>query len=224
MPIVPILIASIFSVFSPSELFYNRVDAQVLATDSSSVVVPDSRDSLERLSDRISQEEMPDEPTSTLRNLVWTESRWDPTAVSKTGDCGLVQINSDINPSQQYVPCEVAKDPNYALHFAARYIKAGLDYQWVACNCYLYVKTRIHNLPKMDAIAPNGPPTVGSVAIFTYHDRVTGVLERHIAVVDHLGAITFTVAETNDVHCLFDRREVAWDDPHLQGFWTPPGQ
>lgn len=208
-------LTSIFSVFSPHDLFYTRAEAQVVEP------VP-IVETLPMMSDRIAENY--GVASSTLRNLVWTESRWDPNAVSPTGDCGLVQINSEVNPSEQYVPCDKAKDPAYALNFAAQYLAAGKSDQWVACNCYLYLKTRIRGLPSMAAIVPNGPPSVGTVAILEYKDRETGALIKHVALIESMDATSFTVAETNWTACLFDRRTIEWGDPHLRGFFVPLGQ
>lgn len=152
--------------------------------------------------------------TGTLRNLVYSESRWNPNAESKTGDCGLVQINTEVNPSGKGVPCAQAKDPAYALDFAARYMQVGQADQWVACNCYLLVEAKIGRLPLMADILPNTTPHVGAVAIFQY-----GAL-KHIALVTAISDDGFTVLESNIKPCLIAPRVIRWSDPHLRGFWS----
>ncbi len=189
------------------------VQTQVLAI--AGVVVPET---LPEMSDRIAGEW--GVATATLRNLVWSESRWDPNAVSSTGDCGLVQINPDLNPSQEYVPCETAKDPAYALNFAAQWVAAGKEDEWVVCNCYLYLKTRIRGLPLMRDIVPNSTPKVGAVAIFEYKDKQTGARVKHVAIIEKFSATGFAVAESNFTRCLWDRRTIDWGDPHIVGFWS----
>lgn len=243
--ITPIILASIFaSVFSPTELFYSRADAltvasstvteipwiasplaaQELATTEEEEPRKDAErprgepETLKEMSDRISKEYAPGEPLATLRNLVWTESRWDPDAKNSGGDRGLVQINKWYHPE---VSDSEAYDPEWALIFAAKAIDKGRETQWVACNCYLYLKTRIKALPLMADIVPNSTPKVGAVAIFWYKEKYTAKWVKHVALIEKLSATGFTVAETNFTKCLFDRRVIAWDDERLEGFWSP---
>lgn len=203
------------SVFAPEELFVNSVHAQVLGSSSTPPAIVET---LPEMADRISLAIAPDEPTSTIRNLVWTESRWDPLAVNEGCDRGLVQINCESHPE---VSDAQAYDPEFALTFAARAIASSTEEQWVACNCYLYLKTRVKGLPKMEQIVPNGTPKIGAVAIFSYKDKRTGRSVKHVALIEKLGQSGFSVAETNFTKCLFDRRQVDWNDPHIVGFWSP---
>ncbi len=208
------MLAGIFaSVFSPTELFYARAEAQEISTSAPVTVV----ESLPQMADRISLELAPEEPTSTLRNLVWSESRWDPDASNKGGDRGLVQINKWAHPE---VNDAEAYDPDFALRFASRAIADHTEAEWVVCNCWLYLKTRVAGLPRMAEIIPNGTPRIGAVAIFVYKDKRTGRNVRHVALIEKLSDSGFTVAETNFTKCLFDRRWIAWGDPHLVGFWS----
>lgn len=88
------------------------------------------------------------------------------------------------------------------------------------CNCYAYLASLIGELPHMADIVPNTTPHVGAVAVFYYHDKHTGALVKHVALIDKISATGFTVAESNFTHCVFDRRVIAWDDPHVAGFWS----
>lgn len=152
--------------------------------------------------------------TSTLRNLVWSESRWNPNATSTTNDRGLVMINRDAWPE---ITDEQAFDPEFSLNFAAEKISQKKEDQWTVCNCYSLVKTRIRNLPKMAEITPNiGNPLVGGVAIFNYK----GV--KHVAYITKVYDGKFDVIEANLKPCLVAPREVSIKDPFLVGYWYKP--
>lgn len=148
--------------------------------------------------------------TSTLFNLVHSESRWDPNASSTTGDYGLVQIN----PKYHNVTIEQALDPVFALKFAAKRIKSGQEYQWTACNCFSLVKTKIKNLPRMADIYPNSVPDVGKVAIF-YYGSV-----KHVAYITKITGTGFWVLEANYEPCLIEKRFVSYADRALVGYWS----
>ncbi len=165
-------------------------------------------ETLPEMSDRIAIEN--GIPTSTLRNLVNSESGWNPDWISDTGDVGLVQINIDT----WHVKREDALDPQYSLEFAARKIKSGDESYWTVCNCYSLVKVKIPSLPHMADVVPNSTPHVGAVAIFQY-----GTL-KHIAYVTSIGADGFRVTEANITPCLVAPRLISWNDPHLRGFWS----
>ena len=169
-------------------------------------------ESLHELATRIAGEY--DVPTSTLFNLVYYESRWKSDAVGDGGcSYGLVQINTcvwDITPEQ-------AKNPEYALRFAADKIKNGDEYIFSVCNCYAIVQTNYPGrLPRMKDIVPNTPiPMKGVVAIFDYN----GV--KHIGLVTEVhndGALT--LFEGNKSKCIVGFRIVELSDPHLVGFWS----
>lgn len=228
-----LITVSLLSVFSPTELLYTRAEGLEVSS-STPVVIPwiasplaaqdlaktdtEESETLTEMADRIAGEY--GIPSTTLRNLVYSESRWNPDAESKTGDCGLAQINDTLNPSGKGVPCEQAKDPAYALDFAARYIKAGQADRWVACNCYLLVKAKIPLLPLMKDVLPNTTPHVGAVAIFEY-TSTKGAYVKHIALITSIAAEGFTVLEANKQPCLIGSRFIRWDDPRLVGFFAP---
>ncbi len=80
------------------------------------------------------------------------------------------------------------------------------------CNCYLWVKTLIPDLPWSGALVPNSKPEVGTVALFTYQVR-------HFAYVKELGPDYFIVSESNYKSCVQRDRKVFYTDKHLKGFW-----
>lgn len=164
-------------------------------------------ETLEEMSDRISGEY--NISKSTLRNLVWSESRWKPDA-DNGEDRGLVQINREHNPT---ITDEQAFDEEFALNFAAEKIAKGEEYLWTACNCYSLVKTKVQGLPKMKDIKPNTfEPVVGSVAVFDYDGL------KHVAYVTEVHADSFKVFEANYQKCLISSRTVDKNDRSLQGF------
>lgn len=180
------------------------------------VAVPVIAETLPEMAERIALEH--EVSTSTLADLVWSESRWDPDASNAGGDRGLVQINKWSHPE---VSDAQAYNPEFALNFAASSIAAGTEEQFVVCNCYAYLKTRLKELPRMADIVPNGTPKIGSVAVFFYRDKQTGKRVKHVALIEKMSDSGFMVAESNFTKCLFDRRFIDWNDPHLIGFWNP---
>lgn len=80
----------------------------------------------------------------------------------------------------------------------------------VASNCYLYVQSRIPDLPLTKDLKPNSVPLVGSVAIFDYP---------HYAYVEKLGDKGFIVSECNYDAGECGERFVDWGDEHIIGFW-----
>lgn len=147
--------------------------------------------------------------TTTLFNLIASESNWNPKAVSKTGDYGLVQINL---ASHSDITKEQALDPIFSLQWAAQHIKEGQESIWVACNSWSFVKVQIPSLPPMAGIQPRDGPTKGSVAIFDYHGL------KYVAYVTDLGGDSFGVLEADYKPCVIGSRRVSWDDPTLSGF------
>lgn len=152
--------------------------------------------------------------TTTLSNLIYSESRWNPNATSSQGDRGIAQINF-ISHAEVKDAC--AFDPECAIRWTAQRIKQGYSDEWVACNCYSYLKTKIKNLPKMDDIVPNSKPQIGGVAIFYY-----GHGTKHVSYIKDIGRGILTLQESNFQPCLISPREVSVDNKNLVGFWYPP--
>lgn len=93
--------------------------------------------------------------------------------------------------------------------------KAVKKYDFVACNCYALLKQKIPNLPMMNQIVPNSPPTVGGAVVMNYY----GI--PHVAYIVGLTEDGVVVEESNYHHCKYDTRTVSWTDKALLGFWTP---
>ncbi len=72
----------------------------------------------------------------------------------------------------------------------------------------------------MRDIVPNTTPHKGAVAIFEYHDKLTGKLVKHIGIEIDVGQTGFSMDESNFTKCTYDRRFIDWNDPHLIGFWS----
>ena len=172
-----------------------------------------TEESLEKMSDRIAI--FHNISTSTLRNLVWSESRWNPNATSTTGDRGILQINKEYWPD---ITDEQAFDPEFSLNFAAEKISQGKENLWTACNCYSLVKTRVNNLPRMKDITPNSTLGRGVVAILDYSGT------KHVAVVESVDSDSFVVFEANYTPCMIGRRTVRKDDPQIVGFYRNNAQ
>ena len=163
-------------------------------------------ETLEEMSDRIAIAH--NVSTTTLRNLVWSESRWNPEADNGL-DRGLVQINRKAWPE---ITDAMAFDPEFSLNWAANKITIGEEYRFVVCSCWALVKTKIPKLPRMKEIVPNSEIEVGSVAIFEYPTK-------HVAYVSEVHDGYFIVSESNYKPCLYSERKVEMVDKSLLGFW-----
>lgn len=149
--------------------------------------------------------------STTLDNLVWSESRYNPDA---TGDGNRAFGLTQIHLNYWDVTEEEARDPVFNLTFAAQKIANDDEYLWTSCNCYSLVKTRVANLPRIVEIVPNSNLKIGAVAIFQYGSV------KHLAYVTSMGENgTFIVQEANYKPCLIGTRTIHTSDSHLQGFW-----
>lgn len=155
-----------------------------------------------------------------LLNLVESESKWNPDAVGDH-DCsfGLAQINVCAHPS---VTREQALDPDFSLNWTATKIAEGNGWWWVSGNCYSFVLLRVPNLPHMADIQKNTDiPHKGEVAIFYYHDKTTGKMEKHIAYVTATDGYHTTIAEANKEAYVIDSRVISPDSVGFAGFFDP---
>lgn len=151
--------------------------------------------------------------TTTFSNLIWSESRWQTDLTSKEGDIGITQINPYFHPE---VTKGCALDPDCAMEWTAKFLAKGNSYQYVVCNCYAYMKTKVKRLPRMAEIMPNSKPKIGAVAIFKYKDGT-----KHLAYVKGLQSGIIQVEEANYKPCLTGSRQISADDPRLIGFYYP---
>lgn len=203
------------ALFAPHEAFYERAEAYTIPIAPVAVERFIEPETLQEMSDRIATAW--GVPTSTLSSLWHSESSGSTTVTNLGGDRGLVQINKYAHPE---VSDAEAFDADFALNFAARSIASSTEDQFVVCNCYAFLKTKIKQLPRMEDITPNATPRVGAVAIFLYHDKKTGLPLKHVAYIQSIGVEGFEVAEANFSLCALDNRHIEWNDPHLQGFWA----
>lgn len=82
------------------------------------------------------------------------------------------------------------------------------------CNCYLYVKHRVLELPFMGDITPNVEPKVGAVAI-EYFGKV-----KHVSIVTEVTDTGVMVEEANYTHCKTGTRFIEFSHYSLVGFWS----
>ena len=148
--------------------------------------------------------------TTTLYNLLESESRFNPQAESETNDWGIAQLNLDANPD---ITKEQALDPEWAMRYTASELKKGHAERWSVCNCYSYTKAIVGKLPRMALIAPNAPPSVGTIAIYSFK----GV--KHLAVVTGISEKGFTWRDANRKPCLTQSGFTNWNDSNLKGFF-----
>lgn len=150
--------------------------------------------------------------TSTLRNLVTSESQWNPK--SDNGfDRGLVQINRKYNPE---ITDKQAFDPEFSLRFAAEKISKGEAWKWTVCSCIKTAKVLGANISgdAKDIIPNTNYPHVGGVVKFKYSNNY------HVAYINKVTALGIEVTEGNFKPCLIANRFISWSDPHIVGFWT----
>lgn len=153
--------------------------------------------------------------SSTLWNLLWSESRLNPIATSSTGDFGIAQLNLAAHPE---IATSSAFDPGFAIDWTAKQLGLGKESQWTVCSCVTYARTLIPSLPHQDASAfvPNATFRKGIVAIFHYKNG-----KAHVGITGDFDAEGFWMAESNYLPCKTDKRYVRFDDPALAGFWQP---
>lgn len=179
-------------------------------------VIELQEETLIEMSDRIALEH--EVSTSTLRNLVTSESQWNPNAVSDTGDHGLVQINLFYNPD---VTKEQAFDPAFSLHFAADKISKGEEWLWTACSCIQYARALGVSIPPNTNawdLEPNiglGEVKKGDLVLLKYS---TG--SSHVGVFWGLEGDVLEVRQSNLEPCKAETIYVHVDDQILFGYWT----
>ena len=190
-----------------NEVFFVRAHADVIPPPPT----------LQEHAQRVAEEW--DISTTTLFNLIESESEWNPEAIGDDGKArGLVQIHKDYFPT---VSDEEAFDVDFSLNFAAQAIKEGWEWKWSVCNCYAMVKTLIPQLPAMKDVRPNwSEPAVGGVVILYYTSNQTGEIIKHIAYITKVTSTGFYVFEGNFKPCLVGTRFIHKNDPHIVDYWV----
>jgi hypothetical protein len=84
------------------------------------------------------------------------------------------------------------------------------------CNCYLFVKESLPNLPPTKQILSN-LTTSGEVIVFYY--AAVGLY--HYALVKEVHQNHYVIEETNYRRCQYGKREVSKSDPSIIGFFSP---
>lgn len=177
-----------------------------------SEVIQKAEESIEDKARKIAKEY--DVSFDIMNKIIENESKWISSAVGDNDESyGLVQIHL---PSHPEITKEQALDPEFALNFLAREIKAGREWQWTSCNCYSVAFNKLGRLPTMADIELNSDsdyPRVGGLIVFNY----SGV--KHIAVIESVEADGIHVLEGNYKRCEIGRRVVKFDDASIIGYW-----
>lgn len=170
-------------------------------------------------------------PTTTLANLVEGESGWNPNAVGDGGcSYGLVQINlCTDNPDpfaagypkiEIQVTKEQARDPEYALRFAAYFLSLGQEWRWTVCSCVKGVRVLGHAVPPITSAADlvAGAPILpqGGVVKLKYGETY------HLASYT-IGETGLKIREFNFKPCAYTERLIPYDSKEIVGFWAPSG-
>ena len=174
---------------------------------------PSEPESLYELATRIAGEY--GVPTSTLFNLIGSESQWNPKAYNaKTGDRGIVQISEIWNPD---VTDECAFDAECSLRWAVERLARGEHWRWAVCSCVQYMKARGAPIPNgFDAneILPNTPePVVGALVLIDYENI------GHVAMITEVGSTTISITESNYERCKITSRTIDRSDAKIRGYW-----
>lgn len=154
--------------------------------------------------------------TTTLYNLVQSESNFDPNA-DNGEDRGIAQINRKSFPE---ITDEQAFDPEFSLNFAAQKISEGKDYLWTVCSCVQLVKSLGVNIKgNADDIFPTDTviPHAKGVVILKYWnpDR------HHVAYIESVEKDGLHIIEGNFERCKITRRVIPLNDIHIMGYYKP---
>ena len=132
--------------------------------------------------------------TTTLYNLVESESQFDTKARGRDGEVGLVQIMPLWGFS-----VEQMEDPEFSLNFAAEKLANGQEDLWTVCSCKKFAVAMGSQMTRgnADDIFPNTPvPIVGGVIILKYPSG------RH-----HLAPITKDTIQPDGYHITTANKE-----------------
>ncbi len=187
----------------------------ILATRADAQVIEETKEpTLEERATLIARE-YGISPT-TLKNLVASESAWNPNAIGDNGDSvGLVQIRLRNWPN---ITKEQALDPEFSLRFAAQKIKEGKEWLWSPCSCIKGARNLGVNIPiGTDAqdLKSNSVPTIGSLILLKYENGVS-----HVGVIQKITDSTFVFESYNRIPCLHSVDEIGMNSPFIVGFWS----
>ena len=145
-------------------------------------------------------------------SIVENESRWNPNAVGRDGEIGLVQILPSAHPQ---LTIEEMYDPETALKYLIYEIINGREWQWTSCSCVSYLRARGNKLPKGDAkdLVTNSGIAVGNVVKLRYGNTY------HLAEVIGFDHKHLRIKESNFLPCMVGQREISIDSKEIVGFW-----
>ena len=199
----PLLIGSVFFVVS---------SLSFAATTSAPTIVDEPPLSLQTVAQEVAVQK--NVSFEIMNRIITDESKWDPTAVGADGELGLPQIFLKYHPE---VTESEAKDPIFGINFVADELINGTEYQHTICNCRSEVSRLLakigSKLPKGEVIPNNSYPKVGGVIILQYKDL------KHYAYVEKVGEDGIHISEANFIKCARSKRVIAFDDPHIIGYW-----
>ncbi len=89
----------------------------------------------------------------------------------------------------------------------------------IACNCYLFVKQLLPNLPNTKYLIPNSPAQAGAVAIYLYPGNLPHYA--YVTSVENDPVYGHWEDGSNLKHCTYYHRFVREDNPYLVGYWYP---
>lgn len=94
-----------------------------------------------------------------------------------------------------------------------------------SCECVAQLREWGLPMPRLDAVdlQPNSTPYVGGVILFKYWNEEQQAWIYHAALIVDITENHFIIKEGNYKRCRVTRREIAFDDPDLRGFFNPLG-
>lgn len=153
--------------------------------------------------------------TTTLYNLITSESNWNPDARNNGGDLGIAQINPKYWPD---ITEAEALDPDFSMNFAADQISKNEGVHWVSCNCVQFIRTMGVHMPRLkdagDLDVNSNVPIKGGVVKFNYN----GVY--HLAYIESVDADGIHIREANYEPCKIGERVISPSDPRIVGYYT----
>lgn len=110
-----------------------------------------------------------------------------------------------------YTPIELTNNPQVA-HVEVK--DPEQTYPGEACNCYMFVRNRIKDLPRMDAVLPNSEPVIGGVVIEFFKAI------KHVSIITEIDDGGVWVMESNYNHCQTGKRYIPYNKYSVVGFWS----
>lgn len=155
--------------------------------------------------------------STTLNNLVYSESKGDPLA-DNGYDRGIVQISRIYHPE---VSDACAFDLDCALDWAGKRISGGYEWEWSVCSCIATARNLGVKIPKgwsAKDFTPNVPLSqlaIGDLVLFKYKNGLS-----HVAVFKGFLGGKLSVVEGNYIACKAPTtRLIDPADQSIIGYW-----